>query len=59
MYARDSGSITGQFCSRFSETGDDTYQAVHILWDDAVDTDFSEPDSEEEEDEEEEDKKQD
>ena len=32
------------------EAGDDTYQAVHSLWDDAVD--FSEPDSEEEEDEE-------
>ena len=34
------------------EAGDDTYQAVHSLWDDAVD--FSEPDSEEEEEEEEE-----
>ena len=28
------------------ETGDDTYQAVHGLWDDAVD--FSEPESEDE-----------
>ena len=39
------------------EAGDDTYQAVHSLWDDAVD--FSEPDSEEEEDKEDEDKEQD
>ena len=29
------------------EAGDDTYQAVHSLWDDALD--FSEPDSEDEE----------
>ena len=39
------------------EAGDDTYQAVHSLWDDAVD--FSEPESEEEHDEEEEDTEQD
>ena len=39
------------------EAGDDTYQAVHSLWDDALD--FSEPDSEDEEDEEEEDEEQD
>ena len=39
------------------EAGDDTYQAVHSLWDDAVD--FSEPDSREEEDEEEEEEEQD
>ena len=32
------------------EAGDDTYQAVHSLWDGAVD--FSEPDSEKEEEEE-------
>ena len=34
------------------EAGDETYQPIHSLWDDAVD--FSEPDSEEEEEEEEE-----
>ena len=39
------------------EAGDDTYQAVHSLWEDAID--FLEPDSEEEEDEEDEDKEQD
>ena len=39
------------------EDGDDTYQAVHSLWDDAVD--FSESDSEEEDEAEEEEEKQD
>ena len=39
------------------EAGDDTYQAVHSLRDDALD--FSEPDSEAEEDEEEEEEEQD
>jgi len=40
-----------------ARAGDDTYQAVHSLWDDALD--FTEPDSEEEEDEEEEEEEQD
>jgi len=57
MYARDSESISRRFCSRALEAGDDTYQAVYSLWDDALD--FSEPDSEEEEDEEKEEEEQD
>ena len=55
MYARDSREYLLTFLQSL-EAGDDTYQAVHNLWDDAVD--FSELDSEEEEDEEEEEEEQ-
>ena len=53
MYARDSGSISEYQLTGLQslEASDDTYQAVHSMWDDAVD--FSEPDSEEEEEDEE------